>query len=160
RSPYGVVSVYTYHQTAPRETLHEGFQAVRRLRDKYNGNQKKLWVDELGQPYREDFVLPNWSVPEATAAAYLTKVYVDAKASAVERVLWFSFWGDYGSFALVKPDGTPTLPFVAYRAAADRLGTAMVTGEDTRAADIRSVRFSSPTESTEVLWSVQGTTDV
>ena len=160
RGPDERVPLQMFNPNASRGTLREGFQAVRRLMDKYNGSQKKLWVDELGQPYREDFVLPNWSVPEATAAAYLTKVYVDAKAAAIERVLWFSFWGDYGSFALVKPDGTPTLPFAAYRAAADRLGTAMVTGEDTRAADIRSVRFSSPTESTEVLWSVQGTTDV
>jgi hypothetical protein len=98
----------------------EGLLYARALIEKYGGNQK-LWLDEVGQPYRDDFIAPDWGVSEQRAAEYLVKIYAESLASgAVERVLWFSFWGgDYGSFALLKPDGSPTLPLVAYAAAGE-----------------------------------------
>jgi hypothetical protein len=143
-------------------TFLDGIRAVRRLMDKYGGGSKKIWLDEVGQPYRDDFIVPNWAVPEAAAADYLSKTYVESMASGdIDRVLWYAFWGaEYGSFSLLTPDGKPTLPFVAYAAAAERLGGVSYTSDGNRGANIRSLRFTGPGESLEVVWSLKGSSEL
>jgi len=146
---------------SPIGTFREGLLAGRALIERYGGHQK-LWLDEAGQPYRDDFIAPDWGVPEGTAAAYLVKIYAEALASgAVERVLWFSFWGgEYGSFALLRPNGSPTLPLIAYVACCERLDGASLVGEDTRGEGVRALVFRRGEQQVEVLWCPQGEREV
>lgn len=165
RSPNGPderVPINILDPGSPPGTFLDGIRAVRRLMDKYGGGSKKIWLDEVGQPYRDDFIVPNWAVSEAAAADYLSKTYVESKASGdIDRVLWYAFWGaQYGSFSLLTPDGMPTLPFVAYVTAAERLGGVGYTGDGNRGANIRSVRFAGPGESLEVVWSLKGASEL
>lgn len=138
-------------------TFREGLLAVRTLIEQFGGKQK-LWLDEAGQPYRDDFMTDNWGVSETKAAEYLTKIYIESLASgAVDRVLWFSFsGGEYGSFALVKPDGSPSLPMVAYTTASDRLAGAAFVHEGSRGDGIRSLVFRGGKREFEVVWCPEG----
>ena len=126
------------------------------LIEKYGGKQK-LWLDEAGQPYRDDFIMPDWGVSEEKSAEYLVKIYSESLASgAVERVLWFSFWGgEYGSFALLRPDGSPTLPMIAYATLVSQLDGKNLTKEGSR-EDMRSLIFQSGNDEVEVVWNPKG----
>lgn len=160
-SPDERIPLNVLDPASPVGTFREGLLAARALIERYGGRQK-LWLDEVGQPYRDDFLVPGWGVSEETAAAYLVKFYAEALASgAVERVLWFSFWGgEYGSFALLRPDGSPTLPLIAYAACAERLGGAEFIGEGVRGEGVRSLVFREGERETEVLWCPQGKQEI
>ncbi|MHB0998285.1 MAG: LamG-like jellyroll fold domain-containing protein [Armatimonadota bacterium] len=142
-------------------TFSEGISYAKALIAKYGGKQN-LWLDEAGQPYRNDFMAINWGVSEATAAEYMLKIYLESAASgSVDRVLWFSFLGgDYGSFALLKPDRTPSLPAIAYTAAVEKLGDLRFTGQGTRGEGVRSLIFSNGSRTLEVIWSPDGKREV
>jgi hypothetical protein len=83
---------------------------------------------------------------------------VEALASGiVDRVLWFSLWGgEYGSFALVRPDLTPTLPLAAYTSLADRLAGAEFVREAGDGDNVRSFSFRSPRGTFDIVWSPRG----
>jgi hypothetical protein len=136
--------------------FRNGLILAKELIQKYGGKQK-LWLDEAGQPYRDDFIIPNWGVSEEKAAEYLVKIYAESLSSgAVERVLWFSFWGgEYGSFALLRPDGSPTLPMIAYNALASRLDGATFLKEGSREG-VRSLIFQRDGEKIELIWNPEG----
>ena len=156
-SPDERIPINILDPRSPVGTFHEGLLSARALIKKHGG-QQKLWLDEVGQPYRDDFVAPDWGVSEEKAAEYLVKIYAESLASgAVERALWFSFWGgDYGSFALLKPDGNPTLPLVAYAACSERLGGATFVGEGVHDKGIRALVFRRGGDEIVVLWCPQG----
>jgi hypothetical protein len=155
-SPDERIPINILDPASPMGTFRDGLLAAKRLIEKYGGRQK-LWLDEVGQPYRDDFIAPNWGVSEERAAEYLVKIYAESLASgAVGRVLWFSFWGgEYGSFALVRPDGSPTLPLIAYTTCVERLSGARFVGEGARGEGVRSLRFRRGRQEIEVLWSLQ-----
>lgn len=123
------------------------------------GGKQRLWLDEAGQPYRDDFVSPSWGAPEPKAAAVLAKEMVEAMSSGfVDRVLWFTFFGgEYGSFALVRPDGSPTLPLVAYLTVGDMLAGATSSGDGKRGPGIESRLFRRGSSVIEVVWAPSGT---
>jgi hypothetical protein len=76
-------------------------------------------------------------------------------------VLWFSFWGgNYGSFALLKPDGSPSLPAITYIAAADKLDSMKFIGLGNRGEKVRSLRFSNGARTLEVIWCTDGKYDM
>jgi hypothetical protein len=141
---------------SPVGTFLDGLIFAKTLIEKYGGKQK-LWLDEAGQPYRDDFIISDWGVSEEKAAEYLVKIYSESLASgAVERVLWFSFWGgEYGSFALLRPDGSPTLPMVAYANLASQLSGATFLKEGSR-KDMRSLIFKKDDKEIELVWSPKG----
>lgn len=161
RSPDEPIPVNVLDPGSMVGTFQQGLEAAGRLIARHGGRQK-LWLDEVGQPYRDDFVLPDWGVPEPTAAEYLAKLCAAALASrVVDRVLWFSFrGGEYGSFALVRPDGSPTLPLAAYAAAASRLEGAVYAGGGGRGAGLRSVRARRGGRVVEVVWRPTGKSEV
>jgi hypothetical protein len=160
-SPDERIPINILDPASPTGTFREGLLAAKALIARYGGKQK-LWLDEAGQPYRDDFIAPNWGVSEEKAAGYLAKIYVEALASgAVERVLWFSFWGsDYGSFAMLQPDGSPTLPLTACAAAAERLSGARLMERGERGEGVRSVVFQQGRREIEVVWSLEGEREV
>jgi hypothetical protein len=92
-----------------------------------------------------------------TNAEYLVKIYSESLASgAVERLLWFSFWGgEYGSFALLRPDGSPTLPMIAYATLASQLSGASFLKEGSR-EDMRSLIFQKDGKEVELVWVPNG----
>ncbi|MDQ1329547.1 MAG: hypothetical protein QG641_2838, partial [Candidatus Poribacteria bacterium] len=138
---------------SPVGTFKDGLILAKTLIEKYGGKQK-LWLDEAGQPYRDDFIISEWGVSEEKAAEYLVKIYSESLASgAVERVLWFSFWGgEYGSFALLRPDGSPTLPMVAYTTLSSQLNGTTFLREGSR-KDMRSLIFKKDDKEIELVWS-------
>jgi len=160
-SPDERIPINILDPASPVGTFREGLWAARALIKRYGG-QQKLWLDEVGQPYRDDFIAPDWGVSEEVAAAYLAKIYAEATTSGVvERVLWFSFWGgEYGSFALLRPDGSPTLPLIAYAACADQLDRAIFLREGSRGEGVRALVFQKGEQKIEVLWSLQGKRDI
>ena len=155
-SPDERMSINILDPMSPVGTFGDGLLKAKALIEKYGGKQK-LWLDEVGQPYRDDFVIPNWGVSEEKSAEYLVKIYAESLASgAVERVLWFSFWGgEYGSFALLKPDGSPTLPLIAYANLASRLGGANFLKRGL-SGNIRSLVFQKGEHEIEIAWSPEG----
>lgn len=155
-SPDERMAINILDPMSPIGIFRDGLILAKTLIDKYGGKQK-LWLDEAGQPYRDDFVISEWGVSEEKAAEYLVKIYSESLASgAVERVLWFSFWGgEYGSFALLRPDGSPTLPMVAYTALASQLSGATFLREGSR-EDMRSLIFQKDDRKIELIWSPKG----
>jgi len=142
-------------------TFLEGLRAAGELIRRHGGKHR-LWLDEAGQPYRNDFIAPNWGRPESEAAAILSKEVVEALASGVvDRALWFSFYGgEYGSFALVRPDSSPTLPLAAYCAAGEMLAGARFAGNGSRAGGTTSRRFRGPSGAVEAVWRPSGRAQV
>lgn len=138
-------------------TFSDGLRLVKELITRYGGKQN-LWLDEAGQPYRNDFMTQNWGVSEETAAEYMMKIYLASKASGyVDRVLWFSFLGgNYGSFALLKPDGSPSLPAIAYAAGVEKLAGMKYAGQGNRGEGIKSFLFKNGNKSIEVVLSNTG----
>jgi hypothetical protein len=138
-------------------TFREGLLAAKALITKYGGTQN-LWLDEVGQPYRNDFVSPDWGVPEPKAAESLVKMYLESSSSGtVDRVLWFSFWGgEFGSFSLVKPDASPTLPLAAFTALVDRLDGANFIKESARPDGVRGLVYVKGKRKIEVVWVPEG----
>jgi hypothetical protein len=68
-------------------TFSDGLMYAKELIAKYGGKQN-LWLDEAGQPYRNDFMTNDWGVSEETAAQYMLKIYLESKASgAVDRAV-------------------------------------------------------------------------
>lgn len=144
--------------TSATGTFREGLRMAGAMIRRYGGKQR-LWLDEAGQPYRDDFVSPSWGAPEPKAAAVLAKEMVEAMSSGfVDRVLWFTFFGgEYGSFALVRPDGSPTLPLVAYLTVGDMLAGATSSGDGKRGPGIESRLFRRGSSVIEVVWAPSGT---
>jgi hypothetical protein len=155
-SPDEQISLNIMDTNSKRGNFREGLLCAQALIHQYGGLQK-LWLDEVGQTYRDDFIA-GWVVSEAHAAEYMAKIYMESLASAaVDRVLWFSFWGaNYGSFSLLKPDGTPTLPMAAYVAAVDRLGDATFVKEGARGNSTRSLIFRNGNRRIETIWRPTG----
>lgn len=160
-SPDASIPINILDPSSQVGTFAQGLAAGKALIEKYGGKQK-FWLDEAGQPYRDDFIATNWGVPEPTAAEYMTKILLESMASgAVDRVMWFSFFGgEYGSFALVKPDGTPTLPMAAYTAASDRLSRAEFVKLGNRGEGVRSLIFKSGNRQIEALWRPNGVSSI
>jgi hypothetical protein len=146
-----------FDMSSERGTFLGGLSAVHRLILEHGGRQR-IWMDEAGQPYRDDFIIPGWNVDEPRAAAHLVKIHVQAVASrVVDRVLWFSLWGgEYGSFALARPDLTPTMPLVAYATLADWLAGAEFVGETGGNENLRSYSFRGPRGAFDIVWSPRG----
>lgn len=138
-------------------TFGQALEAVHRLTVTH-GRPRQLWLDEAGQPYREDFAATDWGVPELQAAWMLTKLMVEARASGVvDRVLWFSFrGGEYGSFALVRPDGSPSLPLASYIAAVRLLGGTRPAGRLGRSPGMETRRFRGARGTVQVVWRKTG----
>jgi len=143
--------------SSPAGTFRDALQRARDLIRRYGGRHL-LWLDEAGQPYRNDFIAPNWGRPEREAAAILAKEMIEALTSAaVERVLWFSFYGgEYGSFAIVRPDGSPTLPLAAYCAVGDMLAGARYAADGSRGPGLVSRVFRAGSRRIEVVWRPSG----
>lgn len=156
-SPDETIPVNILDPSSPPGTFRDGLRLAGELIRRHGGKQK-LWLDEAGQPYRDDFIAPNWGLPEARAAEVLSKEMVEALASGVvERVLWFSFYGgEYGSFALARPDGSPTFPLAAYCAVGEMLAGASHAGQGTRGRNLQSRVFTAGTRRTEVVWHPTG----
>ncbi|HSV73712.1 MAG TPA: LamG-like jellyroll fold domain-containing protein [Chthonomonadales bacterium] len=142
---------------SPLGTLRDGLRMAGALIRRHGGAQP-IWLTEAGQPYRDDFIVPGWGVPESVAAERLAMICAEALASGeVDRVLWFSFWGgDYGSFALLAPDGTPTLPSVAFVAASERMHRARPGPPPDRGAGVRALAFERPGAEVHVVWRRSG----
>ncbi|MHB1456253.1 MAG: LamG domain-containing protein [Armatimonadota bacterium] len=155
RSPDERIPVNILNPASPIGNFHDGLGYAKALIEKYGGKQK-IWMDEAGQPYRDDFPIAGWGVSEPKAAEHLVKIFLEAAASgAVDRILWFSFFGgEYGSFALLKPDGSPTLPMVAYTATAEKISGAKYTGEAKRGDNIRGLRFESASKVIDAVWNI------
>ena len=156
-SPDEAIPIDLFDSRSPRGTLRDGIGAVRDLIAKHGGRHG-IWLDEAGQPYRQDFIIADWGVSEMDAAARLAKIYAEALATpGVERVLWFDFWGwNAGSMSLLKPDGTPTLPMAAYAAAAHHLGGNTGAREGRRGKGLRALVFSGPAGEVETVWALEG----
>jgi len=60
-----------------------------------------------------------------------------------------------GSFALLRPDGSPTLPMIAYTNMASRLGGGIFLKEGSR-EDICSLVFQKGYGEIEIIWSPKG----
>jgi hypothetical protein len=159
-SPDEQVTLDIMDPNSKRGSFRDGLRYTRELIQRYGGKQK-LWLDEAGQPYRDDFIA-GWAVGEDRTAEYLAKIYMESLASgAVDRVLWFSFWGaDYGSFALLKPDGSPALPMPAYAAAEDMLTDATFIREGARGNGIRSLLFRNGSRRIETIWRPDGDAEI
>lgn len=156
-SPDERIPVNILNPASPIGNFHDGLTYAKALIENYGGKHN-IWLDEAGQPYRDDFPIAGWGVPEPKAAEHLAKIYLESAASrSVDRVLWFSFWdGEYGSFALLKPDGSPTLPMIAYTAAAGKIGDAKYIGEVKRGEGIRALRFESAGKTIDAVWWIGG----
>lgn len=157
RDPDEAAPINIMDPASRRDTWREGLRAAGALIRRYGGAQK-LWLDEAGQPYRNDFLAPDWGRPEPEAARILAKELVEARSSGcVDRVLWFSFYGgDYGSFALVRPDGSPSLPLAAFCATRAMLAGSTALGDGKRGPGVASRRFRTARGDVEVLWSMAG----
>jgi hypothetical protein len=152
--------INNFDPRSERGTFEGGLSAVEQLVAGRGGVQR-LWIDEIGQPYREDFVIPGWRTPEPDAAARLVKILVEAASRRVDRVMWFAFWGgEYGSFALLRPDASPSLPLVAYASLADRMAGAEFVRAGGRGEAVRSFTFRGPDGMFDVVWSLRGSTTV
>ena len=142
---------------APAGAWRDALRAAGALIRRFGGRQQ-LWLDEAGQPYRDDFIAPDWGRPEPEAAATLAKEMIEARSSGcVDRVLWFSFFGgEYGSFALVRPDGSGTLPLAAFCAARRFFSGAIPAGDGDRGPGARSRLFRTPAGRLEAVWRAEG----
>jgi len=142
-------------------TFRDGLLAAKALITKYGGTQN-LWLDEVGQPYRNDFISPDWGVSEPKAAEDLVKMYLESSSSGtVDRLLWFSFWGgEFGSFSLLKPGGSPTLSMAAFSALEDRLDGARLVSEGGRGSGMRSLIYMKGNRRIEVVWVPDGEHDI
>lgn len=160
-SPDELIPINILNPNSQPGTFYDGLVSAKTLIHKYGGKQK-LWLDEAGQPYRDDFLATNWGVEEPKAAEYLTKIFLESMASgAVDRVMWFSFWGgEYGSFGLLKPDSTPTLLMAAYIAASDRLSYAEFIKQGNRGVGVRSLIFKIGNRQIEVIWNPNKKTNI
>ncbi len=160
-SPDAVVPINMMDPSSQHGNFAQSLAAGKALISKYGGKQK-LWLDEAGQPYRDDFIAANWGVSEPTAAEDLTKIYLESMASgAVDRVMWFSFFGgEYGSFALIKPDGTPSLLMAAYTAVSERLSGAEFVKIGDRGEGVRSLVFQKGGQRIEAVWQPSGVSSI
>ncbi len=160
-SPDATIPINILDPSSQPGNFAQSLAAGKALIEKYGGKQK-FWLDEAGQPYRQDFIAANWGVLEPTAAEYMTKILLESMASgAVDRVMWFSFFGgEYGSFALVKPDGTPSLLMAAYTAASERLSGAEFVKVGDRGEGVRSLVFQRGGQRIEAVWRPSGVSTI
>ncbi len=136
-----------------KRTWLEELQELRALVDRYaQGRQVGIWLDEMGQPTEEDFVIPNVAVTEQTAAVYLARMYAEGLGTRViDKGLWFAFHG-YGSFSLVRDDFTLKPEAIAYRLLASALAGKRGVPEQARSGDAHAYRFEGEGTGAWVTW--------
>jgi len=135
-------------------TWLEELQELRALIDKYAGGRRLgIWLDEMGQPTEEDFVIPNVAVTEQTAAIYLARMYAEGIGTQViDRGLWFAFYG-YGSFSLLRDDFTLKPEAIAYCLLASALAGKRGVPGQARSGDVHAYRFEGDGAGAWVTWS-------
>ena len=134
-------------------TWLEELQELRALIDRYAGGRRiGIWLDEMGQPTEEDFVIPDVAVTEQTAAIYLARMYAEGLGTAViDKGLWFAFHG-YGSFSLVREDFVLKPEAIAYRLLASALAGKRAAPEQARSDDVHAYRFEGNDTGAWVAW--------
>jgi len=136
----------------PRTWLEE-LQELSALIERYaDGRELGIWLDEMGQPTEEDFVIPNVAVSEQTAAIYLARMYAEGLGTrAIDKGLWFAFHG-YGSFSLFRDDFTLKPEAIAYRLLASALAGKRGVPQQAMSEDVHAYRFEGNGTGAWVTW--------
>ena len=139
-----------------RRTWLEELQELRALVDRYgNGRRIGIWLDEMGQPTEEDFVIPNVAATEETAGIYLARMYAEGLGTGVvDKGLWFAFHG-YGSFSLVRDDFTLKPEAIAFRLLASALAGKRGVPEQAQSGQVHTYRFEGDGTGVWVTWAEQ-----
>ncbi|KRV47841.1 hypothetical protein AQ490_05630 [Wenjunlia vitaminophila] len=159
------VSVHHYGYPKPPEEALATLPQIRADLDAAGGQDKPLWLDENGYPTHNDGVTPR------VQAMYLPRAEVFAFASGVDRYYWYDVVNDgtdtnnkEHNFGLFRtPTSTVTAwqpkPSVVTQGVLTRqlAGRAFAGRDDAGAADVRSYRFGSGSDTVRTLWTTADT---
>ena len=163
---FDAISVHPYRYPAAPEaggtTMLGHFQKLLDVLAKHGIKDTPIYNTEVGWPNQDD---PR-GLPEATSAAYLSRMYVQLHTiPQIRSTFWYDFQNDgqtreYNehNFGLLRNDFTPKAPAVAYRMTSLALeGRHFVRELDTRDEGTRAFLFAGNDGSTVLAaWSTTG----
>ena len=163
---FDAIAVHPYrYPTAPeagKTTMLGHLRKLLDLLDKYGVGDTPIFNSEVGWPNQDD---PR-GLPEATSAAYLSRMYVQLHAiPQIRATFWYDFQNDgrkreYNehNFGLLHHDFSPKAPAVAYRMTSLALeGARFVRELDTRDESTRAFLFAGGDGQTVLAaWSTAG----
>ncbi|NQX67293.1 hypothetical protein HQN90_14320 [Paenibacillus alba] len=154
------VSIHPYNRTSDG-MLQAILDAKSLIRTYNNGQDKPLWITEVGWPTH----IGATGVDEKTQADYLVRAYVQALGAGIEKVFWYDLMNDgmqadYGenNFGLLRhqndPKGqfTPKPAYAAYGAMTRELTGAAFVQQETAGIGINSYRFDKNGQKLRVVW--------
>ena len=157
-----IVCVHPYQVNAPgishpADQLHKT-PALRKLLNRYGGEEIAIWMSECGWPTIGDF-------NETRQVEYLVKYFTSVLGEGlVEKVYWFNLddWGPKGSsigghWGLTYMDHSPKPSFLAYFVLMETLANYQSAEPwNPHAPDIQGYLFKQKDRSVYVVWSLKG----
>jgi hypothetical protein len=153
-----VVSVHPYRSASAPEGLEVQIAALQSLMAKY-GAVKPIWVTEIGWPLHASQATGDLEVNETVQAQFLVRAFALLASAGVPRVYWYELRDDSADpvMGLVQNDAgyTARRAHAAMRTLNAQLRTASFSARERTAANVYSLRFTSPGgRELRVLWAL------